>query len=73
MGGAGWRPVETCVIAEELGRARDRSAWFGTTMAAAALARRPTQFRERWLPGLLAGTATAGFAAPRRLCAGHPW
>ncbi|OBI97869.1 acyl-CoA dehydrogenase [Mycobacterium alsense] len=63
LGGAGWRPVETCVVAEELGRARDGSAWFGTTMAAAALARAPAEIRDQWLPRLLAGTATAGFAA----------
>ena len=37
LGGAGWRPVEACVIAEELGRARDSSAWLGTAMAAAAV------------------------------------
>lgn len=63
LGGAGWRPVETCVVAEELGRAQDGSAWFGTTMAAAALAGAPDGIREQWLPGLLDGTATAGFAA----------
>lgn len=63
LGGAGWRPVETCVVAEELGRAQDGSAWFGTTMAAAALAGAPDEIREQWLPGLLDGTATAGFAA----------
>ncbi len=62
MGGAGRRPVETCVVAEELGRAQDASAWFGTTMAAAALASAPAEIREQLLPGLLAGTATAGFA-----------
>jgi alkylation response protein AidB-like acyl-CoA dehydrogenase len=62
IGGAGWRPVETCVVAEELGRAQDGSAWFGTTMAAAALASAPDEVREQLLPGLLAGTATAGFA-----------
>lgn len=61
-GGAGWRPVETCVVAEELGRAQDRSAWFGTTMAAAAVASAPDEVREQLLPGLLAGTDTAGFA-----------
>lgn len=62
MGGAGWRPVETCVVAEELGRAHDRSAWFGTTMAAAALAVAPHEVGQQVLPGLLAGRATAGFA-----------
>jgi alkylation response protein AidB-like acyl-CoA dehydrogenase len=62
-GGAGWRPVETCVIAEELGRANDRSAWFGTTMSAGALASAPADVREQLLPGLLAGTTVAGFAA----------
>jgi alkylation response protein AidB-like acyl-CoA dehydrogenase len=62
IGGAGWRPVETCVVAEELGRAQDGSAWFGTTMAAAALGSALDEVREQLLPGLLAGTATAGFA-----------
>lgn len=47
-GGAGWRPVETCVIAEELGRANDRSAWFGTTMSAAALASAPADVRNSY-------------------------
>jgi alkylation response protein AidB-like acyl-CoA dehydrogenase len=61
LGGAGWRPVETCVVSEELGRARDGSAWFGTTMAAAALTSAPEEVRTQLLPGLLAGTATAGF------------
>ncbi|OBK39218.1 acyl-CoA dehydrogenase [Mycobacterium sp. 1245111.1] len=62
LGGAGWRPVETCVVAEELGRAQDASAWFGTTMGAAALASAPEQVREQLLPGLLAGSSSAGFA-----------
>lgn len=61
MGGTGWRPLETCVVAEELGRAQDGSAWFGTTMAASALVSAPDEIRDQWLPGLLAGTATAGF------------
>lgn len=61
-GGVGWRPVEACVVAEELGRAQDGSAWFGTTMGAAALASAPEDIRQQWLPGLLTGTATAGFA-----------
>lgn len=64
-GGAGWRPVESCVIAEELGRAQDRSAWFGTTVAAAAVASAPVECRDRWLPGLLSGAATAGLLADR--------
>lgn len=49
-GGAGWRPVETCVIAEELGRANDRSAWFGTTMSAGALASAPADVRNSCSP-----------------------
>ncbi|OBH62144.1 acyl-CoA dehydrogenase [Mycobacterium colombiense] len=61
-GGAGWRPVETCVLAGELGRAQDRSAWFGTTLAAAAVASASDDVREQLLPGLLAGTETAGLA-----------
>jgi alkylation response protein AidB-like acyl-CoA dehydrogenase len=62
MGGVGWRPVETCVVAEELGRAQDASAWFGTTMGAAALASAPEKVREELLPGLLSGSSAAGFA-----------
>ncbi len=62
MGGAGWRPVETCIVAEELGRAHDGSAWFGSTMAATAVASAPDEIREQTLPGLLAGTTTAGVA-----------
>src|SRR6185312_2496895 len=50
LGGAGWRPVETCVVAEELGRAQDASAWFGTTMAAAGLASAPDDVRDQLLP-----------------------
>lgn len=61
-GGAGWLPVETVVIAEELGRAGDRSPWFGTTMAAAALTSAPAEIRDRWLPSLLDGTVRAGLA-----------
>lgn len=62
MGGTGWRPVETCIVAEELGRAQDGSAWFGTTLAAAALTSAPEDVRQQLLPGLLAGTLAAGFA-----------
>lgn len=60
LGGSGWRPVETAVVAEELGRAHDRSTWFGGVMAAAALSSAPEKLRERWLPALLGGTVTAG-------------
>ncbi|BCO35892.1 acyl-CoA dehydrogenase [Mycobacterium heckeshornense] len=60
LGGAGWRPVETCVVAEELGRAQDRSAWLGTTLAAAAVASAPEDVRQRWLSDLLSGAVTAG-------------
>ncbi|WP_234897778.1 acyl-CoA dehydrogenase family protein [Mycolicibacterium vanbaalenii] len=62
LGGAGWLPVETVVIAEEIGRAGDRSAWFGTTMAAAALASAPGDIRDRWLPSVLDGNVSAGLA-----------
>lgn len=62
MGGAGWRLVETCVVAEELGRANDRSAWLGTTITAAAIASAPDGIREQLLPGLLDGTTSAGVA-----------
>lgn len=60
LGGAGWRPVESCIVAEELGRAQDRSAWFGTSVAAAAFATAPGEIRQLWLPDLLGGAATAG-------------
>ncbi|GFG50230.1 acyl-CoA dehydrogenase [Mycolicibacterium agri] len=59
-GGAGWRPVEACVVAEELGRALDRSAWLGTAVAAAAVASASDGEAHRWLPDLLSGAATAG-------------
>lgn len=60
-GGAGWRPVEACIIAEELGRAQDRSPWLGCVMAAAALADAPDDTRTRWLPNILSGNIIAGF------------
>jgi alkylation response protein AidB-like acyl-CoA dehydrogenase len=62
LGGSGWRPVETTVIAEELGRARNSSTWFGCVLSAAALASAPGELRDRWLPPMLDGTATAGCA-----------
>lgn len=62
LGGVGWRPVEATVVAEELGRSGDRSAWLGTTVAAAALSTAPGEIRDRWLPGVLSGEATSGVA-----------
>lgn len=62
LGGSGWRPVETTVIAEELGRAQNSSAWFGSVLSAAALASAPADVRDRWLPAMLDGAATAGCA-----------
>jgi alkylation response protein AidB-like acyl-CoA dehydrogenase len=62
LGGSGWRPVETAVIAEELGRALNSSAWFGCVLSAAALASAPGEMRDRWLPAMLDGTASAGCA-----------
>lgn len=67
LGGAGWRPVEACIIAEELGRARDSSAWLGTAIAAAAVASAPDAIGDRWLPALLDGTATAGVTAAENI------
>lgn len=61
-GGVGYRPVEACLIAEELGRARDRSPWFGCAMAAAAFADSPDPVRDHWLAEMLSGTTIAGFA-----------
>jgi alkylation response protein AidB-like acyl-CoA dehydrogenase len=61
-GGVGWRPVEACVIAEELGRSRDTSPWFGCAMATAALAAAHNEVRDRWLSDVMAGVAVAGFA-----------
>jgi alkylation response protein AidB-like acyl-CoA dehydrogenase len=62
LGGSGWRPVETTVIAEELGRAQNSSTWFGCLLSAAALTSAPGDVRDRWLPAMLDGTATAGCA-----------
>ena len=62
LGGSGWRPVETTVIAEELGRARNSSAWFGCVLAAAALASAPDDVRARRLRPMLDGTAIAACA-----------
>lgn len=60
--GVGWRPVEACAIAEELGRARDTSPWLGCVMAAAALADAPESVRDEWLPDTLSGAVACGFA-----------
>lgn len=62
LGGSGWRPVEATVIAEELGRAQNCSTWFGCVLSAAAVTSAPCEVRDRWLPALLDGTATAGCA-----------
>lgn len=62
LGGSGWRPVETTVIAEELGRAQNASPWFGCVLSGAALSSAPSDVRDRWLPAMLDGTATAGCA-----------
>jgi len=62
LGGSGWRPVETTVIAEELGRAGNVSQWLGSVTAAAALSAAPGAVRDRWLPGLLDGTVAAACA-----------
>ncbi|BBZ25673.1 acyl-CoA dehydrogenase family protein [Mycolicibacter hiberniae] len=61
-GGVGWRPVEAAVVAEEIGRAGDRSAWLGSVVAAAALATAPDAVRRRLLPGVLDGSVTAAVA-----------
>jgi alkylation response protein AidB-like acyl-CoA dehydrogenase len=62
LGGSGWLPVETTVIAEELGRACSSAQWLGSVIAAAALSSAPTETRERWLPALLDGLGTAACA-----------
>ncbi|MGV0643705.1 acyl-CoA dehydrogenase [Mycolicibacterium sp. XJ2546] len=62
LGGSGWRPVETTVIAEELGRAGNLSPWLGCVTAAAAVTAAPADVRDRWLPALLDGTVTAACA-----------
>lgn len=59
FGGTGWMPVEAAVIAEELGRAGDLSAWLGGAVAAAALSTAPVECRTQWLPRVLDGTARA--------------
>ncbi|HEX2214904.1 MAG TPA: acyl-CoA dehydrogenase family protein [Mycobacterium sp.] len=62
LGGSGWRPVETTVIAEELGRSGNSTPWLGCVTAAAAMTSAPVDVRDRWLPSLLDGTATAACA-----------
>ncbi|MCV7220525.1 acyl-CoA dehydrogenase family protein [Mycolicibacterium elephantis] len=62
LGGSGWRPVETTVIAEELGRAGNSTQWLGCVTAAAALSSAPVDVRNRWLPPMLDGTGTAACA-----------
>ena len=64
--GSGWRPLESCVIAEELGRAHDPTPWLSSVVAAAALASAPGELRDRWLPSLLKGTKIGGFARAAR-------
>ena len=73
LGGAGWRPVETCVIAEELGRAQDRSAWFGTTMAAAALASASDDVRESLAARVARWHCHGRLHRRRRLRANRAW
>ncbi|MGE2721192.1 acyl-CoA dehydrogenase family protein [Mycolicibacterium celeriflavum] len=62
LGGSGWRPVETTVIAEELGRAGNSTHWLGSVLAAAALSSAPAEARDRWLPAMLDGTGAAACA-----------
>jgi alkylation response protein AidB-like acyl-CoA dehydrogenase len=62
LGGAGWRPAEATVVAEELGRAGDRSTWLGAAVSAAALASAPAGIRDRWLPAVLNGAAPSAVA-----------
>jgi alkylation response protein AidB-like acyl-CoA dehydrogenase len=62
LGGSGWRPVETTVIAEELGRAHSSAQWLGGVIAAAAMSCAPAETCARWLPALLDGSATAACA-----------
>lgn len=62
LGGAGWRPVEAAVVAEELGRAGDRSTWLGAVIAAAALSTASAGIRDRWLAEVLDGAAPSAVA-----------
>lgn len=62
LAGSGWRPVETTVVAEELGRAQSSAQWLGCVTAAAALSSAPAEVRDRWLPAMLEGTGTAAVA-----------
>lgn len=62
LGGVGWRPVEATVLAEELGRSGDSSTWHGNVLSAAAMSTAPDDIRDHWLPAMLDGTGTAGFA-----------
>jgi alkylation response protein AidB-like acyl-CoA dehydrogenase len=65
LGGAGWRPIEACVVAEEAGRALASQPWSANLIAAAALSA-----DERWHEtaiDLMEGRVTAAVARRDRL------
>ena len=55
-GGVGWHPVESCVVAQETGRALTSLPWVDTLIAAAALAQTPGQ--EPLVADLVGGMST---------------
>ena len=73
LGGAGWRPVEACVIAEELGRAHDSSPWFGIAMAAAAFASRRTGSVTAGWPARFPAQHRRRVSPPMTCVARRPW
>lgn len=65
LGGAGWCPIEACVVAQEAGRAHSPVPWAANLVAAAALAG-----DARWhetVAALMEGRLAASLARPDRL------
>jgi alkylation response protein AidB-like acyl-CoA dehydrogenase len=60
LGGAGWHPVEACVVAEEAGRTLSGVPWASNLLAAAALSG-DLRWRDT-AESLMAGQATASVA-----------
>jgi alkylation response protein AidB-like acyl-CoA dehydrogenase len=65
LGGAGWRPAEACVVAQEAGRALSGLPWGSNLVAAAALAGDP-QWHETAV-SLMEGRVAASLSSRARL------
>jgi alkylation response protein AidB-like acyl-CoA dehydrogenase len=65
LGGAGWRPAEACVVAQEAGRALSGLPWSSNLVAAAALASDPHWHQAA--VSLMEGGVAASLASRDRL------